>query len=87
MKEIINDLVSEAAKLISASRFCLCKIRNKTVENVLSSIDMETVAVAETKTPTQRYKFDSAWALSVLEKDEELSKIEDSEFYYFEFCR
>ena len=46
VKEIINDLVSEAAKLISASRFCLCKIRNKTVENVLSSIDMETVAVA-----------------------------------------
>ena len=24
---------------------------------------------------------------SVLEKDEELSKIEDSEFYFFEFCR
>jgi len=48
---------------------------------------MKKVTVAKTKTPTQRYKFDSVWSLSMLEKDEELSKIEDSEFYFFEFCR
>ena len=35
-------------------------IIHKTVETVLSSIDIETVAVAETNMPTQRYKFDSA---------------------------
>ena len=47
---------------------------------MLSSIDMETVAVAETKTPTQRYKFDSAWSLYVLEKDEEFQKSKTSSF-------
>ena len=57
---------------------------NKTVENVLSSIDIETVAVDETNIPTQRCKFDSAWFTLYpwLKKDEEHSKLEDSEFYY-----
>ena len=59
-------------------------IRNKTVE-----IETLTVIIAETKTPTQRYKFDSAWftLYQWLEMDEEHSKIEDSECYYCEFCR
>ena len=68
--------------------FFVQDVINKTVENVLSSIytGIKTVAVAETETPTQRYKVDSTlcpW----LKKDEELSKIEQSEFYYCKCCR
>ena len=62
---------------------------HETVQNVLSSVDIETVAINETNTPTQRYKLDSAWfnLYPWLKKDEECSKIEDSDFYYCECCR
>ena len=88
LKEILNHLISEAVNQCKPTVF-VQDIVHETVQNVLSSVDIETVAIDETNTPTQRYKFDSAWFYLYpwLKKDEERSKIEDSDFYYCECCR
>ena len=52
VKERINDPVrSEAVNQCDPILF-VQDVIHKTIENVLSSIDFESVAVAETKTPT-----------------------------------